>query len=105
MENRGSKDATVSVLSQLTNEFKKSLKSLKRKITGLKKDLAWNFSQLSDFSMLLVRVRTELQSDRDRVLWLLQKYEQQIRSWENAPAPARKRVRARSGSWQSEEWF
>jgi hypothetical protein len=105
MEDRGSKHATVSVLSQLTIEFKKSLKALKRKIAGLKKDLAWNFSQLTDFSALLVRVRNELQSDRDRILWLLQKYEQQIRSWETTPAPARKRVRARRGSWQDEEWF
>ncbi len=105
MENRGSKDATVSVLAQLTSEFKKSLKALKRKISVLKKELAWNFSLLPDCSSLFVRVRNELQADRDRMLWLLQKYEQQIRTWETAPASAPKRARARRGAYQDEEWF
>lgn len=105
MENKGTKEASVSALSQLTLEFKKSLKALKRKIGDFKKDIAWNFSQATDFTALLARTRSQLQADRDRVVWLLQKYEAQIQSWETAAAGSRKRVRARRGNWADEEWF
>ena len=105
IEEKGSNEASVSVLAQLTAEFKKSLKALKRRIATFKKDIAWNFSKLTDFSTLLRITRVQLRADRDRLLWIVQRYESQIQSWETASAVSGKRVRARRGSWQDEEWF
>ncbi len=105
IEQRGSTDASVSVLAQLTLEFKKSLKALKRQLSGFKQDVAWNFSQLVDFSGLMRRTRIQLESERDHILWLLQKYERQIATWQTATATPAKRTRTRSGSYQDEEWF
>jgi hypothetical protein len=105
VEHKGAKDASVSVLSQLTFEFKKSLKALRRKIGAFRRDVAWNFSQMTDFSALLVRTRSKLQGERNQILWLLQKYEEQIKGWETARPASGKRVRARRGNWADEEWF
>jgi len=105
IEEKGAKEASVSVLTQLTEEFKKSIKAMKRKLAAFRKDIAWNFSRLTDLSGLFRRTQLQLQSDRDQLLWVLQKYERQIRSWETAAAVSGKRVRARRTSWQDEEWF
>src|SRR5688572_20216 len=78
IEDKGSNEASVSVLTQLTAEFKKSLRSLKRKLTQLKRDVAWNFSGLADFSALFERTKAQLVAERNHILWLLQKYERQI---------------------------
>jgi hypothetical protein len=105
MEDKGSKEASVSVLAQLTAEFKKSLRALKRNITSFKRDIAWNFSRLTDFTGLLEKTRQQLRADREQILWLLQKYERQIQSWELAATTPRKRAGARQTAWQDEEWF
>jgi hypothetical protein len=105
MEHKGSKEASISVLGQLTVEFRKSLKALKRKIASLKKEIAWGFSQLTDLSALMARTRAQLTADRDKLAWLLQKYQSQISAWEIAATTPGKRVRARRGAWQDEEWF
>lgn len=106
MEDRGSEEATVSVLTQLTGEFKKSLRALKKKISAFRQDMAWNFSRLTDFSSLLEKTRRQLKADREQIVWLIEKYERQIQSWELAAASsASKRGRARRGTMREEEWF
>ncbi len=105
MEDKGTKDVSISVLGQLTAEFKRSLNALKRKIAAFKKDVAWNFSRLSDMSTLLVRMRSNIEGERVVIKALLEKYERQVQVWESAAAAPRKRVRVRRNAPKDEEWF
>ena len=42
----GTRSASVSTLLRLTADIKKSLRTLKRELTALRRDVAWNFSSL-----------------------------------------------------------
>jgi hypothetical protein len=108
VEDKGTKEASVSTLQQLTAAFKKTLRTLKRQLTELRRDIAWNFSRRSDRSALFQQTRLSLQTDRDKILWLLHRYEAQIGKWQaldRETSTSRKRVRARRSNWMDEEWF
>ena len=107
IQDKGATDASVSVLAQLTNEFKKSLRGLKRQIAGYRKERAWNFSAVTSLEPLFALTRSELEMERARTRQLLQKYEGQISTWKTATARphARKTAAQRRGMTHEEELF
>jgi hypothetical protein len=104
VEERGTKETSISLLAKLTGEFKRSLRSIKRQLSALRKDIAWNFSKLTDCKALFEQTRRMLQEERDEVLDGLRRSEAQIQQWQTTAERPRKRVRAARG-WQDEEWF
>ena len=106
---KGAKNAPVSTLFQLTAALKKTLRTLKRQLTELRQDAAWNFSQRHDRNALHRVTEEMLHADRDKLLWLLTRYESQLHRWAlQSPAqrtPQRKRVRSARTNWADEEWF
>jgi hypothetical protein len=107
VEERGTKETSLSLLAKLTAEFKRSLRALKRQLADFRKDIAWNFSQMTDLTELFRRTRAMLEEDRAKLRFLLGKYEAQIQVWQTSAEVPRKRVRAArtSRAWQDEEWF
>ncbi|HEV8541957.1 MAG TPA: J domain-containing protein [Verrucomicrobiae bacterium] len=104
VEERGTKETSISLLAKLTGEFKRSLRSIKRQLSAFRKDIAWNFSKLTDCKVLFEQTRRMLHDERDEVLDGLRRYEAQIQQWQTTAERPRKRVRAARG-WQDEEWF
>ena len=106
---KGAKTASVSTLFQLTATLKKTLRTLKRQLTELRQDAAWNFSQRNDRKALHRVTEEMLHADRDKLLWLLTRYESQLHRWalQSPPqrTPQRKRVRSARNNWADEEWF
>lgn len=105
VDENGARSASVSTLVQLTASLKKSLRTLKRELTALRQEMAWNFSQRGDKADLHRAADESLSADRDKLIWLLTRYEAQIRRWDLQTPVARKRVRARQANWADEEWF
>ena len=109
VRDKGAKNASVSTLFQLTATLKKTLRTLKRQLTQLRQDAAWNFSQRPDRNALHRVTEEMLHADRDKLLWLLTRYESQLHRWslQNPPmrAAVRKRVRSVRTNWTDEEWF
>jgi hypothetical protein len=109
VRDKGAKHAPVSTLFQLTVALKKTLRTLKRQLSELRQDAAWNFSQRPDRHALQRVTEEMLHADRDKLLWLLTRYESQLHRWAlQKPAeraPARKRVRSARTNWTDEEWF
>lgn len=105
VDERGSKDAPVSTLLQLTASLKLSLRSLKRELSALRRDVAWNFSRSTDRSALVHATEQTLHADREKLLWLLTKYQAQIERWEAQARFRGKRVQSRRTNWMDEEWF
>ena len=106
---KGAKTASVSALFQLTATLKKTLRTLKRQLTELRQDAAWNFSQRQDRNALQRVTEEMLNADRDKLLWLLTRYESQLHRWAQQTPPERKpgrqRVRSARANWMDEEWF
>jgi hypothetical protein len=93
---KGAKTASVSALFQLTATLKKTLRTLKRQLTQLRQDAAWNFSQRPDRTMVHRVTEEMLHADRDQLLWLLIRYESQLHRWSlqgRSPAMPRKGFR------------
>lgn len=105
VEERGTKETSVSLLARLTANFKKTLRRIKQQLAECRQDLAWNFSRLTDLKPLFERTRTMLESERDDLLHLLRKYEAEIKRWQQAADRPRKQVTARPAGFRDEEWF
>ena len=105
VDEKGARSASVSTLVQLTASLKRSLRTLKQQLTALRREMAWNFAQRSDKAELHRTAHASLSADRDQLIWLLTRYEAQIRRWNSQPPVSRKRVRARRANWADEEWF
>lgn len=105
VDEKGARSASVSTLVQLTASLKNSLRTLKRQLTGLRQDIAWNFSLREDRTELRRAAQETLSADRDKLIWLLTRYEAQIRRWDLQSTGSRKRVHARGKNWADEEWF
>lgn len=105
VDEQGAKSATVSTLLQLTAGLKLSLRTLKRELSALRRDMAWDFSRRTDHSDLLHATERTLHGDREKLLWLLAKYQGQIQKWDVQMRTSGKRVRAQRGNWMDEEWF
>ena len=61
IDDRGSAEhASVSLLQRITEQTKRSLRELRRQLSGLRADPAWNFSQRTDHEVLAARIRSQL---------------------------------------------
>lgn len=100
----GTKEASISILKKITLQFKQTLRSIKDQLKAFKRDPAWNFSILQDYSSLFTQTRLMLEREKARLLWMTEKYKEQIKSWEQSRRP-RKRVRVAGNGWEDEEWF
>lgn len=106
IEDKGTKETSVSALARLTASFKKSLRALKRQLGELRRDPAWNFSQRADHSVLLHQTRLALQMDKAKTVWLLSRYEAQVQRWRKQTEAPPKRARSRRRrEWQDRELF
>ena len=105
IDEQGSKNASVSTLLRLTASLRATLRALKAQITGMRQNLAWNFSRRTDRDELLRRTNDSLLADREKLVWLLTKYEMQIQRWELAASDRKRRVPARDTVWTDEEWL
>jgi hypothetical protein len=97
MDESGAKTASVSLLAKLTNEFKKSLRALKRQLAQFKQQPSWGFSVLQDKEPVRQETSTVLRFDRQRMQDALGRYEAMIEQWKNAAEPQKSR-RKRSKS-------
>lgn len=105
IDEKGTKIASISTLLQLTAGLKKNLRSLKRELSALRRDVAWNFSRRDDRSEMLKATEATLHADREKIVWLLTKFQTQIEQWAAQKPANRKRVSARRSTWVDEEWF
>jgi hypothetical protein len=105
MRDKGSKNASVSVLMQLTKQFRNALKRLRRELAECRHNPAWNFSRLHDVRPLFQRIHWSLHLERTKVASMLKDYESIVRDWEKTAQPSLKRARTRSRDLQDEEWF
>jgi hypothetical protein len=95
IQDNGTRETSISALAKLTAGFKKRLRALKRQLSGLQRDAAWNFSQRADHPILFRQIHSSLQSDRQRIASSLGEYQIQIAKWERAPLPSLCKPRAR----------
>jgi hypothetical protein len=105
VDEKGTRNASVSTLLRLTADLKKSLRAIKRELTSLRRDVAWNFSRRDDHSQVASSTQATLLSDREKLLWLLNKYTEQIERWDSQSRVKGKRVHSRRANWMDEEWF
>jgi hypothetical protein len=111
IEDKGAKEASVSILQQIINQFKQSLKELKRELKQYRRDAAWNFSKLEDDRPILQRTREMLEAEKMRLAILHDGFQAQIDAWKRLgqPSPGRRRrarqPRASSKSYNSNPWF
>jgi hypothetical protein len=95
IEDKGTGETSVSALAKLTAGFKNRLRALKRQLSELRRDAAWNFSQRADHPVLFNQIQSSLQSDRQRIASLLSEYQAQIDKWNRQPLSPIKQARAR----------
>ena len=97
VEDRGTKEASVGVLSQIVAHFKSSLSSLKRKLRDCKRDPAWNFSRLSDYTELRQQGERTFKVQLETLLIEVVHYEALLEKWKlqaaHPPSPRRRRSR------------
>jgi hypothetical protein len=104
IDEQGTKNATVSTLLRLTASLRSTLRALKTQISGMRQNLAWNFSRRTDRDELLRRTNDSLLADREKIVWLLTKYETQIERWESLATSRKRRATASQSAWSDEEW-
>jgi hypothetical protein len=107
IQDNGTRETSISALAKLTADFKKSLRALKRQLSELRRDAAWNFSQRTDHKILFREIRASLQGDLQRTASLLAEYQLQIAKWERTPVPPPKppRPRRHAQADQDQLWF
>jgi hypothetical protein len=105
VDEKGARSASVSTLMQLTASLRQSLRTLKRQLTALRQDIAWNFSRREDRTDLQRSAEVTLAADRDHLIWHLTRCEAQIRRWDAQSKGSRKRVRTQGKTWAEEELF
>ena len=106
IEDRGTKETSVSLLGHLVAHFKISLRSLKRRLTECKRDPAWNFARLSDRSDLHRRAEQTFKAQRELVQLELVHYEALLEKWKlQAARPQSGHRRPRSRHFEEEFFF
>lgn len=106
VEDKGTRESTISVLKKLTAEFKKTLRTLKRQLAQMRGESAWKFSQRTDRAGLFRATELGLRMQREKILFMLRHYNEQVERW----SKPRQRPRARTKqpqrqAWTDEEWF
>ena len=91
IEDKGAKDASVSILQQIINQFKQGLKELKRELKQYRRDAAWNFSKRTDDGPILQQTRQMLEGEKLRLAMLFAEFQAQIDAWkQRAPNQSRR---------------
>ena len=107
VEDRGTKETSVSVLGQLVAHFKSSLRALKKRLTECKRDPAWNFSKLEDYSGLERRAAGMFEEQVRVIRVELAYYEDLLEKWKRQAAtpPAKARRGSRRRQVEEEEFL
>jgi hypothetical protein len=111
MQHNGAKEASVSILQQITDQFKQGLRELKRELKQYRHDAAWNFSKLIDHAPILHQTRESLEAEKMTLAMQLHKFQAQIDAWKllGETLPGRRRrpgqTRAKSRSYHQNPWF
>ena len=75
---------SASLLQRITANLKKSLREIKRQLTGLRRDPAWNFSRRSDLELMEVQMRRSLTGDLQVMRERWRQTQEMIASWKAA---------------------
>jgi hypothetical protein len=111
IEEKGAKEASVSILQQITNQSKQALKELKRELKQYRRDAAWNFSKLEDDRPIRQRTREMLEMEKMKLSMLLEEFQSQIDAWklQHQQSSTRRRQarrpRTSSNSYNPNPWF
>ncbi len=92
--NAAGEHTSLSQMQAVLAELRRSFNALQRNLRDAKKDLAWNFCDLQDRSILAERVRSELESRFRGHERILSQLDARIAQWA-APPKARKKPTAR----------
>jgi hypothetical protein len=100
----GTREATISILKKLILQFKTALKSVKLELKKLRGDPAWSFASIEDHSELLRQTRFSLAQEKQRMIRMTEKYNAQIRGWEESLKRRPRATHSAGRSWHDEEW-
>lgn len=85
--------ASVSLLTRITNQFRSTLRSIKREISRFKRDPAWNFSIHPNPERLSSKIESNLRSELFQAQCVLSSVEAQIAEWARVPNSRKTRMR------------
>ncbi len=106
IEQQGNTASTsVSLLKQITNDLKRTLRSLRSRLSELRRQPAWNFSERIDRERLERQTRASLQSDLEEMTTSLAAIEQQLAVWDRASKTGRRQRSRRVSSRREPEYF
>jgi hypothetical protein len=108
MEEDSGKATTVSILKQLTAQFKEGLNALRRQLRAYRRDVAWNFSKLRDFEPIRQRTAEKLHREKQALMQMQIAGERLVESWKQMmEEPERKRGtrKRRSAPVEADPWF
>lgn len=86
IHDNGTRETSISALAKLTSDFKKRLRALKRQISELRRETAWNFANRVDHSDLRHQFLGSLTLEREEIASHLAECNFQIAKWERAAA-------------------
>jgi hypothetical protein len=101
-----SKDTSVSILVRITQQFKHTLRSLRRELKTCQSHPAWNFSQHVNFNGFERHIRETLESESRGLRHNIETMEMTVSRWEElARSSARTRRRPRKAAYRDQEFF
>jgi hypothetical protein len=95
---------SASMLQTVTARLKNSLRQIKRQLSALRRDPAWNFSRRADHDSLAVQTRRSLMADLETMRCQSQTIQEMITRWKVA-AERLKRRRPRKSHPQNDTGF
>ena len=84
---------SVSILIRITNQFRSTLRSIKREISKFRRDPAWNFSINPNPERLKSKIESDLREELFNVQCVLESIESQIAEWAIPPRTRKKQAR------------
>lgn len=106
VQDRGTKETSVGLLGQVIAHFKGSLRALRRRLSECKRDPAWNFSRMTDRSMLQRKLKETLGLQCSALEEEAAYFERMVADWERASSTSRRGGRkASSRKYQEEEFL
>ena len=86
---------SVSTLQRLTAQFKTTLRTVKRELTGYRREPAWNFTQRPDHAQIEQRIRAELEAEGRHLCKMITDAESLLCLWEREAARSKPTVTRR----------
>ena len=75
---------SASLLQRITGQLKRSLREIKRQLTGLRRDPAWGFARRSDHDVMLLQMRRTLTADLEELRARWRPIQELIAEWKTA---------------------